>query len=208
MDVTDLPFSQACENNKRPILEVLRRHLQGPRHVLEIGSGTGQHAVFFAESLPQVRWRPSDLPTNLPIVRERQRRAALNNLAEPIELDIDRSQWPRESFQAVFSANTAHIMSWPSVERFIPGAAAVLVPRGLLLLYGPFNYDGHYTSESNARFDQHLRQRDPQSGIRDFESVNALAQGCGLELLEDNAMPANNRLLVWQRRDTKETPSA
>ncbi|MBM4265617.1 MAG: DUF938 domain-containing protein [Deltaproteobacteria bacterium] len=195
----DLPFSQACENNKRPILAILRRHLAAKDRVLEIGSGTGQHVVFFASELPSAVWQPSDRRAELDVVRARVARAALANVEEPIALDVDDDVWPGTRFDAVFSANTTHIMSWASVERFVRGVAKLLVPGKRFLLYGPFNYGGTWTSPSNEAFDAFLRRRDPASGIRDFEEVDRLARAADLRLLEDAAMPANNRLLVWQR---------
>ncbi len=195
----DLPFSQACENNKRPILAVLQRHLTQPNLVLEIGSGTGQHAVFFARELPHLVWQPSDRDEYLDVVRARVGRAAVANLPAPLELDVDRQPWPIAVADAVFSANTCHIMSWRSVGHFVAGVGAMLRPGGLFLLYGPFNYGGAFTSPSNEAFDASLRRRDPNMGIRDFEAIDALAGDAELQLVEDNPMPANNRLLVWRR---------
>jgi cyclopropane fatty-acyl-phospholipid synthase-like methyltransferase len=198
-DFADLPFSQACENNKRPILSVLQHHLQHGCRVLEVGSGTGQHVVFFGAELPGTSWQPSDRSDYLPIVAARVARAGLANVSAPVGLDVDHRRWPAGPFDAVYSANTAHIMGWPSVERFVTGVGGVLAPGGRFLLYGPFNYGGRFTSDSNESFDASLRQRDPASGIRDFEAVDALARAAGMDLVEDNAMPANNRLLVWRR---------
>jgi len=184
------PFSEACERNRAPILEVLKRAFANSRRVLEIGSGTGQHAAYFAPELPHLIWQASDVAEHLPGIRQWIPDPA------PIELDVDR-EWPRIQADAVFSANTCHIMSWPQVERMFAGIGR-LRPE-VLALYGPFNYNGRHTSESNARFDAMLRERDPLSGIRDFEKINALAEAQGLTLGEDNAMPANNRLLVFQK---------
>jgi hypothetical protein len=182
------PFSEACERNRAPILAVLKRVLAQSRRVLEIGSGTGQHAAYFAPELPHLVWQASDIAEHLPGIRQ------WVSAPPPIELDVDRP-WPVIEADAVFSANTCHIMSWPQVERLFAGIGA-LAPR-VLALYGPFNYNGRHTSESNARFDAMLRGRDPASGIRDFEAIVALAARHGLQLQEDNAMPANNRLLVF-----------
>jgi len=192
------PFSQACENNKRPILEVLRRHLAGARHVLEIGSGTGQHAVFFAEQLPHLVWQTSDQREHHAGIRQWLEAAGLANVLPPAELEVATRPWPVARADAVFSANTAHIMSWVRVEAFVAGVGELLRGGGVFCLYGPFNYGGRYTSESNARFDAWLGARDPASAIRDFEAVDALAAAAGLRLVEDNALPANNRLLVWR----------
>jgi len=201
------PFSQACENNKRPILMVLERHLgtvrrtvrRTVRHVLEIGSGTGQHAAFFAPRLPHLIWQTSDRRENHDGIRLWIDEAGCANLRAPLDLDVTVRPWPIDKTEAVFSANTAHIMSWPIVEEFVAGVGDVLDAGGLFCLYGPFNYGGTYTSDSNARFDDMLRQHDPLSAIRDFEAVDALATVAGLRLVEDNAMPANNRLLVWRK---------
>ncbi len=158
--------------------------------MLEIGSGTGQHAAYFAPELPHLTWQASDVAEHLPGIR-------MWGL-EPIELDVEK-EWPRVSVDAAFSANTAHIMSWPQVERMLEGVARLLPPGGLFALYGPFHYNGRPTSESNARFDAMLRARDPASGVRNFDEVLALAQRYGLSPAEDDAMPANNRLLVFKK---------
>ena len=186
------PFSEASERNRTPILAILKRVFRDRRHVLEIGSGTGQHAAYFAPELPHLVWQASDVAENLPGIREWVTAPA------PIELDVDK-EWPEPSVDAVFSANTCHIMSWPQVEKFLAGVGTILRPGGVFALYGPFNYGGKHTSESNARFDAMLRRNDPASGLRDFEKIKALAEVAKLTLQEDNAMPANNRLLVFQR---------
>jgi len=191
-------FSDACERNREPILGVLRRVFADRRHVLEIGSGTGQHAAYFAPALPQLDWQPSDVADNLPSIRIWREQAQSPGLREPIELDVDRP-FPALRADAVFSANTCHIMSWLQVERMFAGIAALLPPGGVLALYGPFHYNGEPTSPSNAEFDAWLRGRDRLSGVRDFEDIRDLARRHGLALEEDNAMPANNRLLVFRR---------
>ena len=183
------PFSEASERNRDPILAVLMRLLEGSRKVLEIGSGTGQHAAYFARELPHLAWQASDVAANLPGIREWG--------VTPIELDVD-GEWPSVDADAVFTANTCHIMSWPQVERMFAGIAK-MPSVNTVCIYGPFNYDGRHTSESNARFDAMLRGRDPLSGLRDFEAMMALAASGGLALQEDNPMPANNRLLVFAR---------
>ncbi|MGQ4582187.1 DUF938 domain-containing protein [Lysobacter sp. F60174L2] len=200
----DKPFSPACERNREPILAVLREHFADTRHVLEIGSGTGQHAVHFAAAMPWLSWQCSDRAEHLPGIRAWLDEAALPNTPSPLELDVDAGPWPRAGggrrFDGVFSANTLHIMGWPSVQRFFAGIDEVLSPGGALAVYGPFNYGGHFSSDSNREFDGWLRARDPASGIRDFEAVNTLARDVGLALQADVAMPANNRCLVWCRR--------
>ena len=193
------PFSEACERNRDPILAVLRRIFHDRKNVLEIGSGTGQHAAYFATELPHLVWQPSDVPENLPGIRQWIDVAATRNLRTPVVLEVEKDvHWKTISADAVFSANTCHIMSWPQVERMFEGVARLLPAGGVFALYGPFNYGGAHTSESNARFDAMLRARDPASGLRDFEALDALARKNGLLPVEDNAMPANNRLLVWE----------
>jgi SAM-dependent methyltransferase len=197
------PWSQACENNKGPILAVLSRYLADARNVLEIGSGTGQHAVFFGAALPRLVWQCSDLPANHAGIRLWLDEAGLSNVRPPLALDVTAEDWGVTEVDAVFSANTAHIMHWPAVRAMIRGVGRVLRPDGLLLLYGPFSYDGRHTSESNARFDLTLRSSDPGMGVREFGAVAREAEAAGLALEEDCEMPANNRLLVWRRLGTQ-----
>lgn len=192
------PWSEACERNRGPILEVLRGVFAGATQVLEIGSGTGQHAVFFAAALPHLVWQPSDRPEHLAGIAAWRDEAKLSNLRAPLALDVDAADWPLPECDALFSANTLHIMSWMSVEHFFRGAGRVLVPGGVLAVYGPFSYGGQHTAESNVRFDAFLRARDPLSGVRDFDAVCTLAQRHGLELGGDHALPANNRVLIWR----------
>ncbi|MBA3929403.1 MAG: methylase [Xanthomonas sp.] len=195
---TEKPFAPSCERNRGPILEVLQRHLGDTRRVLEVGSGTGQHAVHFAAAMPWLAWQCSDRVDNLPGIAQWLDDAALPNTPPAIELDVD-GPWPEARFDAVFTANSLHIMGWPQVEAFFAGVRGVLEKNGLLVVYGPFNYGGDFTSDSNRAFEQWLKDRDPASGIRDFEAVDALARAIGLVLIEDNAMPANNRCAVWRR---------
>lgn len=191
------PIAPSCEKNREPILEVLREHFADRRHVLEIGSGTGQHAIFFAEHLPHLRWQTSDRAENLPGITAWLQEAALPNTVLPLELDVTAA-WPERRHDAVFSANTLHIMPWSAVECLFARLPDVLAANARLVIYGPFNYGGQFTSDSNAAFDRWLKEKAPHQGIRDFERVHALAQAAGLELLEDRAMPSNNRCLVWQ----------
>jgi hypothetical protein len=197
--VSDKPFAPACERNREPILAVLRRHFADRRRVLEIGSGTGQHAVYFAPALPQLLWQPSDRAENLPGIRRWLEDEPAPNLLQPLELDVGQAHWSAQRHDAVFSANTLHIMSWPEVELLFARLPEVLEEDAKLAIYGPFNYGGRYTSDSNAAFDASLKAAAPHRGIRDFEAVDGLARGIGLRLVEDCAMPANNRCLVWGR---------
>lgn len=190
-------FSAACERNREPIVAVLRQRFAHSRRVLEIGSGTGQHAVFFAAHLPHLVWQTSDLPDNHASINAWINEARLPNVLAPMALDVS-GHWPQDSFDAVFSANTCHIMSWHNVECMFDGIGRTLQPRGVLCIYGPFKYGGEFTSPSNARFDAMLRAQAEHMGIRDFEAVNRLAVDHGLALQDDVPMPANNQLLVWQ----------
>jgi len=195
-----LTFSEACERNKDPILQVLRPWLANCSRVVEVGAGTGQHAVHFARQLPHLDWQPTDRREYLPGMVARIAAEGTANLRPPMELDVMQDEWPPFAADAVYSANTLHIMSWPEVEAFCRGVGRILGEGGLLAVYGPFRYAGRFTSDSNAVFDRSLRSRDPASGIRDFEAVNVLAAAQGLALEADHAMPANNHLLVWRRR--------
>lgn len=190
-------FSQACENNKEPILAVLRPLFSDRESVLEIGSGTGQHAAYFAAQMPQIVWQTSDVSHNHASIEAWI--DGIDNARAPLALDVDRDPWPKQNYAAAFSANTAHIMHWPTVTNMFKGIGRTLEPGGVFALYGPFNYDGAYTSASNERFDRSLRASDPRKGIRDFEALAHLAASAGMSLVADHAMPANNRILVWER---------
>jgi cyclopropane fatty-acyl-phospholipid synthase-like methyltransferase len=192
-------FSEACERNKQPILGKLRDELAGSTRVLEIGSGTGQHAVHFARHLRHLEWQPTDRADYLRDLAARIAEEGTPNLLAPLELEVVQEPWPPVTANAVYSANTLHIMSWTEVEAFFSGVGRLLAAGGVLVVYGPFRYAGRFTSESNAGFDRSLRDRDPASGIRDIEAVNRLAAAQDLVLTADHAMPANNQLLVWGR---------
>lgn len=192
-------YSEACEENKYPILDVLRQAFSELHSILEIGSGTGQHAVFFAEHIPHLLWQPSDTIENHASIIEWINDSQLDNVLPPLELDVAKHHWPTQTFDGIFSANTTHIMSWPEVVELFSGVRNVLASQGKFCLYGPFNYGGEFTSPSNAHFDQWLKSREPKSGIRDFETLNKLAADIDLTLINDHEMPVNNRLLVWQK---------
>ncbi len=192
------PFSQACENNKHPIFKVIAKIFAHRERVLEIGSGTGQHAAYFASRLPHLTWQSSDQTDYLPGIRAWIDDAGLSNLPPPLELDVTQP-WPVDTVAALFSANTLHIMHWPQVEAFFEGIKRHLATRGDCCIYGPFNYEGNYTSDSNAQFDQWLKQRDPGMGIRDIEAITELAHLADMKLIEDHPMPANNRLLHFRK---------
>jgi cyclopropane fatty-acyl-phospholipid synthase-like methyltransferase len=199
---TDLPNAPATERNRDPILAVLREHFADRRRVLEIGSGTGQHAVYFAAALPQLQWQTSDLAENHAVIQTWIDVSAQANVLPPLALDVARADsWPTQRFDAVFSANTLHIMAWPQVQALFAQLPRVLADDATVVLYGPFNVGGRFTSASNEAFDARLRADDPQRGIRDLEAVLALAADAGLALLADIEMPANNRCLVLVTRE-------
>lgn len=195
----DKPFSQACENNKLPILNVLEAFFSDVTDVLEVGSGTGQHSVHFATHLAHLQWHCSDREVNHSGILQWHQEAALTNLHAPLTLDLN-DPWPVETVNAIFTANTMHIISWPLVERFFQGVAKHLAPKGKLCIYGPCKYQGKYTSASNAEFDAFLKQQDAHSAIRDFEAICQLAEQAGLSFVEDVQMPANNQLLLFKRQ--------
>ena len=193
----DKPFAPACERNRDPILAVLREHFAHVSNVLEIGSGTGQHAVHFAAAMPWLTWQASDRPEHLAGIRAWLDDAQLANTPPPLALDV-HGPWPALRYDALFTANTLHIMSMAEVEALFAALPSVADHEALLVTYGPFNYRGRFTSESNAAFDGWLKAQAPHQGIRDFEWVEQLARAAGFALLEDRAMPANNRCLVWR----------
>jgi cyclopropane fatty-acyl-phospholipid synthase-like methyltransferase len=192
------PFAESCTENQQPILEILQKEFAEISRVLEIGSGTGQHAVFFARALPHLIWQTSDVVEHHPGINAWISDEDLDNTLVPLPLNVETDTWPEREFDGVFSANTVHIMGWVEVEKMFAGIGQVLLPGGHFCLYGPFNYVDQFTSDSIARFEVWLKNRDPKSGIRDVADLNELAEKSGLELTEDYEMPANNRILVWQ----------
>ena len=197
------PYAESSEVNKVPILAVLWEIFAEHKRVLEIASGTGQHAVYFGRELPHLIWQPSELAQHLPGIQAWLDEAQLPNVLAPLAIDVNDACWPVAKVDAIFNANTVHIISWPEVERLFAHIARVIEPGGCVCLYGPYNYGGKFTSESNARFDTWLKSRDPNSGVRDFEAVNQLASSHDLELLHDIGMPSNNRILVWRAKKNK-----
>ena len=197
-------FSEACERNKIPIGDALARFLK-PRQgkhldkVLEIGSGTGQHAEYLLQRFHNLYWQPSDVAENLSHITQRLRPLLLGRCLEPILLDLNKPRQLHANYDIVFTANTLHIVNNELVERLIRLAASVLCSEGMFFVYGPFNYGGSFSSQSNAVFDEWLKRRDSDSGIRDIEKITAQALSNGLMLVEDIAMPANNQLLVFKK---------
>lgn len=193
------PFSQACENNKAPILQILKSAFAPSTKVLEIGSGTGQHAVHFAANLAHLLWQPTERQAGLPLLQPWLDSYQGHNLLSPIPLEIGADcTWP-DDFDAAFSANTAHILPWELTQLMLAEVAKRIALEGVFALYGPFNYNGQFTSASNAQFNEWLKEQSPHSAIRHFEEVNAIIEANGMALIHDHAMPANNRLLVWKK---------
>lgn len=195
------PFSESSEQNKQVILEVIKPLFAHSKSVLEIASGTGQHAIYFAEAMPHLVWQTSDLEANLSGINQWIAESTLTNVKTPIMLNVsNNSEWPTQRFDVLYTANSFHIMSQQNVDDFFIKAAEHINPNGIITVYGPFNYLGDFTSESNARFNDWLTQRDPLSGIKDFEWCNQLAESAGFKLISDTAMPHNNRILCWQKQ--------
>ncbi len=197
----DLPIAEACLRNRRPILDVLGRYVPENGFVFEVGSGTGQHGVYMTENLPGVRWRPTEVRSRLADVRAWHAHANNPRFLAPLELDVTQDIWPSRDADVVFSANVVHYISWREVECLFRGVQRILKPGGLLILYGPYNYDGQFTSEGNVELDRWLRERNPDSGIKDFEQVMLAARKFDLFLQADEEMPANNRTLVFKKAD-------
>jgi predicted O-methyltransferase YrrM len=196
---TDLPDAPSTARNRDAILAVLREQFAACRRVLEIGSGTGQHAVHFAAALPHLQWQTSDLADTHAGIRAWIAASGLDNVLAPLALDAAQPDaWPAQRFDAVFTANTLHIMGWPEVEALFAQLPRVLAPDARVVAYGPFNIGGRYTAPSNATFDAWLKDADPKRGIRDLEAVQALAAQAGLAFVERIAMPANNFCVVWR----------
>ncbi|WMW81355.1 DUF938 domain-containing protein [Undibacterium cyanobacteriorum] len=191
-------YSPACERNRAPILEKLKHYFDTVQEVLEIGSGTGQHAVFFAQHLPHIHWYTSDRDENHSSIQAWIEETELPRIHSPYSLDV-KSAWPERLFDAAFTANTCHIMAWDEVICMFNGLSRHINTDGLLVIYGPFNYLGQYTSPSNEAFDHSLQNQAPHMGLRDFEKIKDLGAHCGFELVADHDMPANNRLLVFKK---------
>ncbi|SHH22897.1 DUF938 domain-containing protein [Ferrimonas marina] len=194
-----LPFSQACENNRAAIAEVLVPAFADCSRVLELGAGTGQHSVYLAPKMPWLTWQATDLPERLSDISLWHQAHPSANLAPPQAVDVAQPEWSLMPADGVFSANTCHIMPWAVVELMFAHLPRYLSEQATLCLYGPFNDDGRFTAESNAQFDLWLKQRDPSMGIRDWQAVDRLAQQAGLSMQARHPMPANNQILCWQR---------
>jgi hypothetical protein len=198
--MSSIPFSSAAERNRQPIFDVLRALLPAEGSVLEIGSGTGQHAVFLTQNLPGITWQPSDRQENLAGLDACFLAEDNKRILPLLKLDVLSDPWPGRSYDGAYSANTAHIMSWEAVIAMFAGLGAHLVSGARFCLYGPFNVENRFTSPSNAKFDAHLREQDPQMGIRDMAAVEDLANLHHMQLEQQIAMPANNFILVFLKK--------
>ena len=195
----DLPYSAACERNQAPILQVISPYLEKATSVLEVGTGTAQHALYFAQRYPNLRWQTADQSHYLPGINAQLLNARLDNVSVPIELDVNQKNWGfnGQAFDVIYTSNTLHIMSIEDVNAFFNGLSAVAQKETILIIYGPFKYSGAFTSESNQEFDQSLRERGEGSCIKEFNEIERLANQQGFKLLNDYAMPANNQCLIW-----------
>lgn len=196
--MTNKPFAQAAEQNQNDILRVLQCTFKHSTKVLEVGSGTGQHAVHFAKHLTHLSWQPSDKKSMLEGIQLWVNDVALHNLYAPIELDVNHT-WPTNTYDAAFAANVIHIMHWQDVKALFAGLGAILTDNSIVCIYGPFNIDGNYTSVSNQRFDEWLKHRDPESGLKDKIELDQLAINNGLQPEPSWEMPANNKILCWKK---------
>ena len=195
----DRKFAPSAERNRQPLSEILKKILTGNGLLLEIGSGTGQHAAYFAHEFPAYQWQPTDLPQNLDSINAWISDAGADNILAAQVLDLANPEWPVASANAIVCINTIHIVAWPLVENLFRGAGKALQPGGILFVYGPYEYDDRPLEPSNAEFDEWLKLRDPNSGIRKFDDVNALAIANGFVLQADEPMPANNRSIWWRK---------
>ncbi len=194
------PYSESCDQNKSSILSIIEPIFSNCHEILEIGSGTGQHAVCFAGKMSHLHWRCSDCEPYIAGINQWINESEVTNVVAPISLDVSKSEWPVGHVDAIFTANSIHIMHDQDVVNLLKGAGALLSKGGHLEIYGPFNYDGLLTSASNKSFEQWLKDRDPLSGIKDFEVIVELASNNGLIFYEDYEMPANNRILHFKKR--------
>ena len=195
----DIPFSAASERNKFTILQVLKKYLSSARSVLEIGSGTGQHCIYFARELPHLLWHPSDLTENISTIQLRSEEYPSENLLPPLVIEIGKDEIPSGGFDAIFTANTMHILSNELCLKLFQESASALDKNGLLIIYGPFHYNGRATGEGNAIFDRNLKRMGQDMGIKDIDQIIHWASENNFVLLDDHDMPVDNRTLVFSK---------
>ncbi len=198
---TTLPFAPAAERNRAPIGEVLATVLPERARVIEIGAGTGQHAVAFSRALPIASWLATDQEPAIPGLRARIRAEGPPGMPEPLPLDVTTGPWPAGPFDAAFTANTCHIMNWEAVCAMLAGVSQILAPAGIFLVYGPFMRDGRHTSDGNARFHRELGRQNPEQGLRALEALESEALRHQLVLEQVFSMPANNLTLLFRSHD-------
>lgn len=196
------PHSPSCERNQQFILDVLKTIIKpSDSNLLEIGTGTAQHAVFMAPKFSHLNWQTSDLKINHAGINWMIDDSKIANIKRPLEYQANQTEFPQVNADIVYTANTLHIMSWRSVEVLIAQLGAHLKTGANIVIYGPFNYDGKFTSESNAKFELWLKQQNSQSGIRDFESIVSSFEKYNIRLISDIEMPANNRILHFMKEN-------
>ena len=195
--MAERPYAEYAARNAAPILEILEREFSSASRVLEIGSGTGQHAVAFAAAMDHLHWQTSDLDENHAGIRAWVDDSGIDNIAPPLSMDVRDAEVENGIYDAVFSSNTAHIMGIDAVEKMFSLVGAALRPGGVFCLYGPFRQGGEFNTMSNADFDANLRQRDVVMGIRDIEKLDEFALAVGLQRVRFYAVPSNNNVAVW-----------
>ena len=193
-------FSETAEENKTLVLPVILPYLKGAKNALEIASGTGQQIVYFAEQTPEITWQPSDLSENIRAIMAWVESANLDNILQPKVLDVANPEWSVDKIDFVYTSNSLHIMSWWHVKSLFEHLGKLMAAGCYFCVYGPFCFSGVHVSDSNLRFDQFLKQRDPQSGVRDLDALKLLAKEQGIVLNNSVEMPHNNHILVWQKQ--------
>ncbi len=198
--IPEKPYAISCDRNSAPILEVLKEYLKDYKKLVEMGAGTGQHAIYMAPHFPELEWYLLDQKDRHEGIKTWLHDFPRANVKGPIEYSIGENDWPISDCDVVFTSNTLHIVSWEKDLQFFDDLTNALSSGGLFMAYGAFNYNGDFSSESNKKFEEWLKERDPASGIKDFEKVKAELEKRDFELVKDHEMPSNNRLLVFKKK--------